>query len=199
MSLLILVPGPFQVINLGIFKLKELVSEGKTIYISGKRKSTQKIIADIVEALIGVSSSLVVKRLRCCLWIGLSFNDLTLLVEALTHGSYMLPEVPRCYQRLEFLGDAVLDYLITWHLHLLHASQELHKHSAVKLVNFEKLSSSSTFGYGSETSLPKRKKLLESELDCKMYMLYGVSSINSGWIDACLLLHFIHKFTSDDP
>ncbi|XP_052311294.1 endoribonuclease Dicer homolog 2 isoform X2 [Populus trichocarpa] len=46
-----------------------------------------------------------------------SFNDPSLLVEALTHGSYMLPEIPRCYQRLEFLGDAVLDYLITLHMY----------------------------------------------------------------------------------
>lgn len=27
-----------------------------------------------------------------------SFRDPSLLVEALTHGSYMLPEIPRCYQ-----------------------------------------------------------------------------------------------------
>ncbi|KAK6915779.1 Helicase, C-terminal [Dillenia turbinata] len=47
-----------------------------------------------------------------------SFRDHSLLVEALTHGSYMLPDIPRCYQRLEFLGDAVLDYLITAHLYL---------------------------------------------------------------------------------
>ncbi|KAH9670562.1 Endoribonuclease Dicer [Citrus sinensis] len=46
-----------------------------------------------------------------------SFCDPSLLVEALTHGSYMLPEIPRCYQRLEFLGDAVLDYLITVYLY----------------------------------------------------------------------------------
>ncbi|KAJ6891882.1 hypothetical protein NC651_025165 [Populus alba x Populus x berolinensis] len=46
-----------------------------------------------------------------------SFRDPSLLVEALTHGSYMLPEIPSCYQRLEFLGDAVLDYLITMHLY----------------------------------------------------------------------------------
>ncbi|CAI9090837.1 OLC1v1025698C1 [Oldenlandia corymbosa var. corymbosa] len=48
------------------------------------------------------------------------FRDASLLVEALTHGSYMLPEIPRCYQRLEFLGDAVLDYLITTHLYFKH-------------------------------------------------------------------------------
>ncbi|KAK4487897.1 hypothetical protein RD792_003635 [Penstemon davidsonii] len=46
-----------------------------------------------------------------------SFRDVSLLVEAITHGSYMLPEIPRCYQRLEFLGDAALDYLITMHLY----------------------------------------------------------------------------------
>ncbi|KAK4359766.1 hypothetical protein RND71_021995 [Anisodus tanguticus] len=45
------------------------------------------------------------------------FNDPSLLVEALTHGSYMLSEIPRCYQRLEFLGDAVLDYVVTAHLY----------------------------------------------------------------------------------
>ncbi|KAK8484509.1 hypothetical protein V6N11_021492 [Hibiscus sabdariffa] len=44
-----------------------------------------------------------------------SFQDSSLLVEALTHGSYMLPEIPGCYQRLEFLGDSILDYLITLH------------------------------------------------------------------------------------
>ncbi|KAJ4721643.1 Endoribonuclease Dicer-like [Melia azedarach] len=45
-----------------------------------------------------------------------SFHDPSLLVEALTHESYILPEIPRCYERLEFLGDAVLDYLITLYL-----------------------------------------------------------------------------------
>ncbi|KAK2975024.1 hypothetical protein RJ640_001234 [Escallonia rubra] len=45
-----------------------------------------------------------------------SFRDASLLVEALTHGSY-LPEIPICYQRLEFLGDSVLDYLVTMHLY----------------------------------------------------------------------------------
>ncbi|XP_052186204.1 endoribonuclease Dicer homolog 2-like isoform X2 [Diospyros lotus] len=49
--------------------------------------------------------------------LNFSFLDSSLLVEALTHGSYMLPEIPRSYQRLEFLGDSVLDYLITMHLY----------------------------------------------------------------------------------
>ncbi|XP_019181512.1 PREDICTED: endoribonuclease Dicer homolog 2-like [Ipomoea nil] len=45
------------------------------------------------------------------------FSDPSLLLEALTHGSYMLSEIPLCYQRLEFIGDAVLDYVITTYLY----------------------------------------------------------------------------------
>ncbi|KAK7263739.1 hypothetical protein RJT34_31335 [Clitoria ternatea] len=207
------------------FKLKELVNKETKFYVCGERVLKQKIVADVVEALIGaflstggekavlifmdwvgikvsfnivpyerhfnihpeklVNISFLESRLKYC------FRDRSLLVEALTHGSYMLPEVPRCYQRLEFLGDSVLDYLITWHLyekypgmtpgqltdmrsasvnndcyawsaikaglhkHVLHASQELHKHISVTLNDFDKLSSSSTFGWESETSLPK--------------------------------------------
>ncbi|XP_062084109.1 endoribonuclease Dicer homolog 2 [Humulus lupulus] len=120
-----------------------------------------------------------------------TFRDPSLLVEALTHGSYMVPEIPRCYQRLEFLGDAVLDYLITVHLynkypgmspgfltdmrsasvnndcyarcaikaelhkHILYTSHKLHKDISATIINFDKLSSESTFGWDSETSFPK--------------------------------------------
>ncbi|KAL5989061.1 Dicer-like protein 1 [Asimina triloba] len=43
------------------------------------------------------------------------FNDRGLLVEAITHASRPSSGVS-CYQRLEFVGDAVLDHLITKHL-----------------------------------------------------------------------------------
>ncbi|KAK4770728.1 hypothetical protein SAY87_031260 [Trapa incisa] len=46
-----------------------------------------------------------------------TFKKPALLVEALTHGSFSHPDIPGCYQRLEFLGDSVLDYLITVHLY----------------------------------------------------------------------------------
>ncbi|CAH9071867.1 unnamed protein product [Cuscuta europaea] len=45
------------------------------------------------------------------------FRDPSLLVEAFTHGSFMQSEIPRCYQRLEFIGDAIIDYIITVHLY----------------------------------------------------------------------------------
>ncbi|XP_047150385.1 endoribonuclease Dicer homolog 2-like [Vigna umbellata] len=216
-----IIPGDYS----RTFKYTELITKGKKNYVYGKRKLKRKIIADVVEALIGAFLSTGGEKAALMFmdWVGIkvsfdkiaydrhfdiqpeklvnveflesklkySFHDRSLLVEALTHGSYMLPEVPRCYQRLEFLGDSVLDYLITWYLynkypgmspgqltdmrsasvnndcyawstikhglhkHVLHASQELHMHIAVTLNNFEKLSSSSTFGYECETSLPK--------------------------------------------
>ncbi|KAE9599183.1 putative ribonuclease III post-transcriptional gene silencing PAZ-Argonaute family [Lupinus albus] len=134
------------------FKLKEeLDSNGPKIYVSGKQKLKRKIIADVVEALIGafLTSGGENAALLFMDWIGIkvnfdivpyerhisiqpeklvnvnflesllkySFHDRSLLVEALTHGSYMLPEIPSCYQRLEFLGDSILDYLITMHLY----------------------------------------------------------------------------------
>uniref|UniRef100_A0A1D1Y7Y1 Endoribonuclease Dicer homolog 1 n=1 Tax=Anthurium amnicola TaxID=1678845 RepID=A0A1D1Y7Y1_9ARAE len=47
--------------------------------------------------------------------LNVMFNDRGLLVEAITHASRPSSGVP-CYQRLEFVGDAVLDHLITRHL-----------------------------------------------------------------------------------
>ncbi|XP_023219961.1 endoribonuclease Dicer-like isoform X2 [Centruroides sculpturatus] len=50
--------------------------------------------------------------------IGYTFKEKLYLLEALTHASYY--EKGRnynCYQRLEFLGDAVLDYIITRYLY----------------------------------------------------------------------------------
>ncbi|KAJ4410365.1 Dicer-like protein 2 [Didymella pomorum] len=44
--------------------------------------------------------------------IGHNFNKKTLLLEALTHNSYTGPHVNSSYDRLEFFGDAVLDYII---------------------------------------------------------------------------------------
>lgn len=47
--------------------------------------------------------------------LNIQFSDKGLLVEAITHASRPSSGVS-CYQRLEFVGDAVLDHLITKHL-----------------------------------------------------------------------------------
>ncbi|KAG7161841.1 endoribonuclease Dicer-like 2 [Homarus americanus] len=49
--------------------------------------------------------------------IGYTFRDRSYLLQAFTHASYYKNRLTDCYQRLEFLGDAVLDYLITRHLY----------------------------------------------------------------------------------
>ena len=45
--------------------------------------------------------------------IGRTFTKKSLLLEALTHASYAGPNAHCSYERLEFLGDAVLDYIVT--------------------------------------------------------------------------------------
>lgn len=49
--------------------------------------------------------------------LGYKFRDRSYLLQAMTHASYSPNRLTDCYQRLEFLGDAVLDYLITRHLY----------------------------------------------------------------------------------
>ena len=49
--------------------------------------------------------------------LGWRFKDCTLLLQAVTHASYTKNRITDCYQRLEFLGDAVLDYLVTCHIY----------------------------------------------------------------------------------
>jgi dsRNA-specific ribonuclease len=61
--------------------------------------------------------------------IGYSFKKKSLLVEAFTHASYNLPDVNACYDRLEFLGDAVLDYIITTTLYKQHSLTPFDMHS----------------------------------------------------------------------
>ncbi|KFB46099.1 AGAP002836-PB-like protein [Anopheles sinensis] len=49
--------------------------------------------------------------------LGYTFQDRSYLLQAMTHASYSPNRLTDCYQRLEFLGDAILDYLITRHLY----------------------------------------------------------------------------------
>ncbi|TKY74840.1 Endoribonuclease Dicer-like 3 [Spatholobus suberectus] len=52
--------------------------------------------------------------------IGYEFSVKGLLLEAITHLSEKELGIGYCYERLEFLGDSVLDLLITWHLYQSH-------------------------------------------------------------------------------
>ena len=50
--------------------------------------------------------------------LGYTFTQKWLLVEALTHASYSGNSCTPSYERLEFLGDGVLDYIISSYLYL---------------------------------------------------------------------------------
>ncbi|XP_020536663.1 endoribonuclease Dicer homolog 3a isoform X2 [Jatropha curcas] len=52
--------------------------------------------------------------------LGYTFFFKFLLQEAITHATMQEQGIGYCYQRLEFLGDSVLDLLITWHLYQTH-------------------------------------------------------------------------------
>lgn len=66
-----------------------------------------------------------------------TFSDPALLLQALTHASFIKNRVTDCYQRLEFLGDAVLDYLVTCHIYSTFPNYEPGQISALRsaLVN----------------------------------------------------------------
>jgi dsRNA-specific ribonuclease len=114
----------------------------------GQRTVSSKVLADVVEALIGAafldggfsvartcihtflpSISITSPVFRCDarpsnasiinvsiskaeLLVGYQFQDKTLFVEALTHPSCDSDTMTESYQRLEFLGDAVLDMVV---------------------------------------------------------------------------------------
>nr|BAW35366.1 Dicer3 [Locusta migratoria] len=48
--------------------------------------------------------------------LGYEFQNRGYLLQALSHASYVQNRITDCYQRLEFLGDAILDFLITSYL-----------------------------------------------------------------------------------
>ncbi|KAK7853798.1 endoribonuclease dicer like protein 3 [Quercus suber] len=94
----------------------------------GHRWMSSKTIADCVEALIGAYyvGGGIIAALHLMKWLGIDAElDPVLVVEAITtafyeaitHASQQELGVGYCYQRLEYLGDSVLDLLITWHLY----------------------------------------------------------------------------------
>ncbi|RAL11945.1 putative RNA helicase/RNAse III [Aspergillus homomorphus CBS 101889] len=124
-----------------------LISE-KLAYAAGRRTMSMKVLADVVEALIGAAyldggfekahacirrflpeinlkhlgtqsvppaephTQHTVNDAKLKERIGYAFKDPSLLVEALTHPSCGHDASTQSYQRLEFLGDAVLDMVI---------------------------------------------------------------------------------------
>lgn len=49
--------------------------------------------------------------------LGYSFKNRAYLLQALTHASFTMNKITGCYQQLEFLGDAVLDFLVASYIY----------------------------------------------------------------------------------
>ena len=49
--------------------------------------------------------------------LGYNFREKTFIIQAFTHASYSPNRLTDSYEQLEFLGDAVIDYLVTCHLY----------------------------------------------------------------------------------
>ena len=147
----------------------------QTNLASLKREISSKVLADVVESLIGAayldgglrqaqrcihhflpevdlftedigdselitstSSGLsnLIDQNRLTRVIGYTFNDFSLLTEALTHPSCEHDTTTQSYQRMEYLGDAVLDMVIVQVLashpdHLSQGQLTLIKHAVV--------------------------------------------------------------------
>ncbi|KAM0286092.1 hypothetical protein ACHAQH_001100 [Verticillium albo-atrum] len=56
--------------------------------------------------------------------IGYTFKKKSLLVEAVTHASFTAGHASSCFERLEFLGDAILDDIVVSYLFPLNLSQD---------------------------------------------------------------------------
>lgn len=71
-----------------------------------------QILYNAVPADVSITSLTIVERL-----IGYTFTKKLALLEALTHASYKGPLANCSYERFEFLGDAVLDYIVSRRLY----------------------------------------------------------------------------------
>ncbi|XP_042887206.1 endoribonuclease Dicer-like [Penaeus japonicus] len=94
-------------LGVGVFKGKSLLMEPKTIRTACVKK---ECALDLQMFYRKAALDRLEKK------IGYTFSDKSFLVQAVTHSSYVNNQVTDCYQRLEFLGDAVLDYIVTCHI-----------------------------------------------------------------------------------
>lgn len=107
--------------------------------------------------------------------VGVSFNDKTLLQRALTHRSYLneFPDFPHAdNERLEFLGDAVLGFLVAAYLYHRFPEQQEGYLTALRSV------------------VVRRDTLadLARQLDLGHYLLMGHGEVESGGRDRAATL-----------
>ncbi|CAF1624056.1 unnamed protein product, partial [Rotaria magnacalcarata] len=85
------------------------------------QNAKRKAFSDMIEAFIGafLISTNYITTIKFMDWLGLNVmpnNTQAYLIAAFTHPSNYANRITDCYERLEFLGDALLDFLVTRHV-----------------------------------------------------------------------------------
>lgn len=138
--------------------------------------------------------------------IGYEFTDINLLITAMTHTSFaneLKINKTESYERLEFLGDAILEYIVSEYLFLKKKEYEegrLTKLRASLVCEFTLSQISESLGYGEFVRLSKgeaqtggrtRKSIL-----CDLFeSVLGAMYLDGGMEPA---KNFVHRFLLDD-
>lgn len=123
--------------------------------------------------------------------IGYKFKNPALLLQAVTHKSWTA-EYPRQpnYERLEFLGDAVLQLSVTDYIHKMYPSMEEGQLSKLRssVVSAEPLQQVADeiklFNWIRELGLPEARKRHSSVAGDAVEALIGAIYIDGGWDEA---------------
>ncbi|KAJ4414286.1 Dicer-like protein 2 [Gnomoniopsis sp. IMI 355080] len=121
-----------------------------------------------------------------------TFSEKALLVEAMTHPSYNVGDTVACFDRLEFIGDAILDFIVVeelyavrpplpnWQLHLLRTAlvnadilgflvmEFSYKQLGFDIVRVDS-DSDSSFGFGRDLPATNPPELTETVVDIPLW------------------------------
>lgn len=102
------VPRSFKILE--VFKILPAIKDGNIMAMLDQKLKSPRIRTNISDNDI---DSFLTNYPKLEKSIGYNFKDRAYLLQALTHPSYPTNRITGCYQQLEFLGDAVLDFLVT--------------------------------------------------------------------------------------
>lgn len=128
------------------------------------------------------------------------FTDKLWLVQALTHATYTRNSITTNYQRLEFLGDAILDFLITRHIHNAYRNMDPGKLTDLRsaLVNNVLFASLSVL-LGLYRALKHMSSRLDYEIDKFVEFITSTSDDGSEKVSLITFCDLYSSPTSDSP